>query len=154
MTYVHLTLANVIDSPEVSRPTELVRLDGKGIMVWSEYITAVELAQCGWYTVRQTARPADTATATYDRSIVYVAGQGPVETWTQRLKTQAELDADAATANSATIRQQANTALDSNRTYLAIASPTNAQVVAQVRALTQQMNGVIRLVLGKLDGAN
>jgi hypothetical protein len=69
-------------------------------------------------------------------------------------KTQAELDSDRDEANDATIRQQANNALDNNRTYLALGAPTNAQVVAQVRGLTQQLNGVVRLVLGKLDGTN
>lgn len=42
----------------------------------------------------------------------------------------------------------ADNAVAANVTYLAIASPNNAQVVAQVRALTQQNNAIIkRLVL-------
>lgn len=55
-----------------------------------------------------------------------------------------------------------------NNTYLAIQSPTNANVVAQVRALTNQSNAVvaqlraltrqntavIRLLLGLLDGTD
>jgi expansin (peptidoglycan-binding protein) len=55
-------------------------------------------------------------------------------------------------ANRATLEQQAATALTGNRDFLALASPTNAQVVAQVKALTRQNNGVIRLILGRLDG--
>jgi hypothetical protein len=35
-------------------------------------------------------------------------------------------------------------ALSGNAAYLAIGSPSNAQVAAQVRALTQQQNGIIR----------
>ena len=60
----------------------------------------------------------------------------------------------AAFANKATLTTRGLTALDANKTFLAIASPTNAQVSAQVRALTQQMNGVIRLVLNKMDATD
>lgn len=152
MSWVHV-INGAIDSGEVARPRNLVRLADGLKPLWWDGITEAELNACGWFKVVQVARPADTATTTTDRSITLVAGV-PTETWTVRNKTQAELDADAQTANSATIRQQANTALDNNRTYLGISSPTTAQAVAQVRALTQQMNGVIRLVLGKLDGVN
>lgn len=37
-------------------------------------------------------------------------------------------------------------ALNANQTYLAITGPTNAQVVAQVRALTQQINGLVKIL--------
>lgn len=63
------------------------------------------------------------------------------------------LDVTAET-NEQTIRQQALTALTTNRTYLALASPTNAQNAAEIKALARQMNGVIRLLLGQLDGTN
>lgn len=67
--------------------------------------------------------------------------------------------------NKATLEQQALTAMQNNRddvvvndAYLAVANPTNAQVAAQVRALTVQstrqareLNGIARLILGKLD---
>lgn len=56
--------------------------------------------------------------------------------------------------NLATLRSQAETALESNRTFLALASPSNAQTLAQVKSLTRQMNAVIRLVVGKLDGTD
>lgn len=48
----------------------------------------------------------------------------------------------------------AETALGTNRTYLAVPVPTNAQVAAQVRALTQQNVKIIRLLLNKLDGTD
>ena len=54
--------------------------------------------------------------------------------------------------NAQTIRDQATAALQANRDFLAIASPTNAQVLVQVRALTQQNVKVIRQVLGLFDG--
>lgn len=55
------------------------------------------------------------------------------------------------TQNQADLHQKAATALTNNAAFLAITSPTNAQAVAQVQALTRQMNAVIRLMLGLLD---
>lgn len=59
--------------------------------------------------------------------------------------------AQVAATNETTIGQQVDAALAANATYLSIASPTTAQAVAQVRKLTQQMDGVIRLLRRKLD---
>ena len=56
-------------------------------------------------------------------------------------------------ANKTTIESQALTALANNKTYLGI-TPTTAQNTAQIKALTRQMNGVIRLLLNKLDGTD
>lgn len=50
-----------------------------------------------------------------------------------------------AEVTSADIESKARSALASNVTYLGLGSPTNAQVAAQVRALTRQINGLIRL---------
>ena len=108
---------------------------------------------CGWYTVTDTTRPADDATTTYDRSVTW-DGTNATVTWTARPKTQAELDADTQTTNRTTIQTQAKTALANNRTYLAIATPTTAQMRAQIDALTRQHQGMIRLLLGQLDGTN
>jgi hypothetical protein len=56
--------------------------------------------------------------------------------------------------NDATLRQQASTALQANRDFLAIAAPTQAQALAQIKALTRQNNGLIRHMLGLLDGTD
>lgn len=48
----------------------------------------------GWYEVVDTPRPADTPTTTHDRSVELVNGI-PTVTWTERDKTQGELDAEA-----------------------------------------------------------
>lgn len=56
--------------------------------------------------------------------------------------------------NADTIRTQATQALTDNKTYVAIASPSNAQVAAQVKALSRQVNGLLRLTLGQLDGTD
>lgn len=42
------------------------------------------------------------------------------------------------------LRADAQQAFTDNQTYLAVASPTNAQNIAQIRALTRQVNRIIR----------
>ena len=54
------------------------------------------------------------------------------------------LPPDPSAANADTIRQRLRNGLDTNTTFLALASPTQAQVLAQVRALTRENNGLIR----------
>lgn len=58
---------------------------------------------------------------------------------------------DAATIPAADLRAKAVGALASNITFLAIASPTQAQAVTQVKALTRQVNALIRLAAGALS---
>lgn len=57
-------------------------------------------------------------------------------------------------ANLATLQTQATNALATNRTYAALASPSTAQNTAEIKALAQQMNVVIRLLLNQLDATN
>lgn len=54
-------------------------------------------------------------------------------------------------ANETALRQAASQALAVNRDYLALAPATQAQALAQVKALTRQTNGLIRLLLRQLD---
>jgi hypothetical protein len=54
--------------------------------------------------------------------------------------------------NFATLVARAQTALNNNQTFLAIGSPTNAQAVAQVQALTRQMDAVIYYLLHEITG--
>lgn len=58
---------------------------------------------------------------------------------------------DTQTGNKTSIETQAALALQANRDFIA-STPTNAEAVAQVKALSRQMNGVIRLLLNALDG--
>lgn len=53
-----------------------------------------------------------------------------------------------------TIRGRAAAALTANQTYLAIGSPNNAQVVAQVNRLTRECSALIRLLLSQFDSTN
>jgi hypothetical protein len=59
--------------------------------------------------------------------------------------------AQAQITNRSTIEQRATAALAANATYLAVASPTNAQNLAQIRTLTRECSGIIRLLLNQLE---
>lgn len=59
-----------------------------------------------------------------------------------------------ANPNEQTLRQQARQAMDANRTYLALATPTAAQTTAQVKALTRQVQALIRFTLDDLTGTD
>lgn len=52
--------------------------------------------------------------------------------------------------NAATLTTRAGAALTANATFLAIATPTAAQVDAQVSRLTKENNALIRLAIGLL----
>ena len=54
---------------------------------------------------------------------------------------------EAAEPDMVVIRDQAQNAIDANGTFLGLGSPTNAQVLAQVRALTQQNNRIIKALV-------
>ena len=56
--------------------------------------------------------------------------------------------------NEGVLRAKAANALSTNATFLALASPTNAQTLAQVKLLTRETNALIRLLLGQLDDAS
>lgn len=52
------------------------------------------------------------------------------------------------------IGQRLDAAIDANKTFLAITAPTSAQAVAQVQALTRQVQGLLRLQRGRLDAVD
>lgn len=63
----------------------------------------------------------------------------------------AEADtADQTGFNSRDMRQKLETALGINATYAAVANPTAAQNLAQIRALTKECNSLIRLQMDLL----
>lgn len=57
-------------------------------------------------------------------------------------------------ANMPAILDRAGQALANNQAFLGLANPSNAQTVAQVQALTRQVNALIRLTLGQFDSTN
>jgi hypothetical protein len=57
-------------------------------------------------------------------------------------------------ANEEQIRAAIRQAHGNNLDFLANTSPTSADIVAQVRALTRQNNGEFRLLLADLSGTN
>jgi hypothetical protein len=62
-----------------------------------------------------------------------------------------EWKAGSRPANEEDLRSRAASALAANATFLALASPTNAQTVAQVQRLTRECSALIRLVLGRFE---
>lgn len=121
-------------------------VDGRWVTPPDARWTDGQAAECGYLPVTDTARPADTAATTWERAITLVAGV-PTVTWTERGKTAGELAADETTANRSTIEGKAAAALGVNDTFLALASPTNAQVLAQTKMLTRECSALIRLLL-------
>ncbi len=151
MTYVIVKAGQIVGPEIYGLPAAAARLDtGAWVTPPDRAWTPDLLAACGIVAVTVTARPADTATTTSDRSLTVVAGV-PTETWTPRPWTTDELTARTVAGDETTLRDRATSALATNTTYLALATPTNAQVVAQVKALTQQVNALIRLAVRALD---
>jgi hypothetical protein len=105
----------------------LRRLADGALVLWSQYITAAELAACGWFQVIDAARPADTATHTHDRTL-QVGTQGAFRVvrvvWVQRPWTQAELAARAKAAAVAARNTELTNAIDTLRTWAAQARGT------------------------------
>lgn len=122
------------------------------------------------------AKPAQNRAEEWDDATrTYTAWDAAGAQTAQRSYTAAEnaaADARAAEAttssNNLTLRQSAENALAANRNdittndaYAAISAPTAAQNLAQIRALSTQssrqareLNGLIRLILGRLDGTD
>ena len=144
--YAHVT-DNVVD--QVGQPPAVVLVDGR----WYDLRPRdpAVLAVAGWVEAVETPRPADTDTTTHDSGWI-IDGDHAVQTWTPRPWTTDEQAARTESANETTIRDKATTALGTNTTFLGITSPTNAQNAAQIKALTRQVNGLIRLAIRKLDG--
>jgi len=88
--------------------------------------------------------PPDSRNSDYRAYLAWVAAGNTAPVLPAPPRGQADLNADD-------LRAKATTALTNNAAFQAIASPTNAQAVTQVQALTRQVNGLIRLANSLLD---
>ena len=52
------------------------------------------------------------------------------------------------------LRDKAVQALAANTAFLANQTPANADIVAQVRLLTRECSGIIRMLIGQLDSTD
>lgn len=111
-------------------------------------------AAAGWLPVVDVAKPDDTATDTYDRSVTLVAGV-PTVTWTSRPWTVEELAAQAAAANEVAIDSALATDLAAMQ---AILDQTNANLRTdpsqEIKDLARVARRLIRKVERLLDGTD
>jgi hypothetical protein len=68
-----------------------------------------------------------------------------------RVGEEATAKLSAEEQNQQTLTTRAVAALAANDAFLAVGSPTNAQVLAQVRVLTRECSALIRLALQQYD---
>jgi hypothetical protein len=152
MAFVHVVDGEVVTvAPSLPNAARLI---GSRAWVLNFPRASVDLQEaCGWFAVTDTPQPPDTATTTHVGSVTLVDDVA-TETWTPRPWTPAELAARTAAINGDTIRTRVADAIAVNRAFLALVSPTNAQVVAYVRAIAPQLIGLERLTLGDLAGTD
>jgi hypothetical protein len=132
-------------------PRAARRLDtGEWVLGFNEYADEATRVACGYVRVVDAVKPTDTDTVTFVRSLELVDGV-PTVVWSEREFDKDEIAGKRVQANGDAIRSQAALAVEANKTFLGLASPTNAQIVAQVRSLTRQSNGLVRLNLNLLD---
>ncbi|GIV00856.1 MAG: hypothetical protein KatS3mg014_2534 [Actinomycetota bacterium] len=77
------------------------------------------------------------------------------ETWRDgRLVSAVDLPDDPAAVAAATIESRLDAAIAANAAYLQLKSPTAAQVAAQVRLLTREVQGLLRLLRQRLEATD
>ena len=115
MTYAQVT-DNTITTVAGRLPNAARRLDSRAWVLG--FPTApVELQEaCGWFPVVDVARPADTPTTTFDRTVELVDGV-PTVVWTQRAWTVDELAARTAAAESTVRRTDLQAAVTTLRQW-------------------------------------
>lgn len=111
--------------------------------VWSLELAAL----CGFVPIVRTPAPADTDVVFYTRSIL-VVDDVPTEEWTATNRSVDDIAVRVGENNRLALEVKLRTNLQTNKTYLALVSPSNAQVVAHTKALTRQINALIRHTLG------
>lgn len=146
--YAHVT-AGVVDA--VGQPPQIVY---QGDRWWDlRDREPATLTLVGWFPVVEAERPADTATTRWD-PVFTPTGETVTQSWVEVPKAQEEIDAETFETNRLALLDKARNALTTNNAYLAVGSPTNAQNLAQIRALTREVNALIKLEVRDLLNTN
>lgn len=139
-----MTFALIIDNTirsVGSLPGSARRLDtGEWVMGLSSASTDLQEA-CGYFAVTAVERPADTATTTFDLTVELIAGV-PTEVWTERAKTQEELDAEAAADRQATRVMDLTSSVATLRTWAddaAATTVTSGNAVATLQVVVNRL---------------
>jgi len=145
--YAHVT-NGLVDS--VGNPPQLVEQDGRWWDLRDRNL--VTLALVGWFPVTETAKPADTATTTWEP--VFTPGDGDVDqSWSEVPKTPEQLQAELEQTNRQTIEQALGdfSGLDS---ILALdnGTATTNQLAQAVKVLARSNRRIIRLLIRRFDG--
>lgn len=149
MSYYHLP-----STTERSPGFEEVKLsDGAKLSPPRTGWTPTLAALCGFVVVVNTTPTGATQSQTYDRSLS-VVGQTVTEVWTIRAKNAGELASDSRQAVVADIESRVNAYITASQTYLAIGSPSAAQVAAQTTRNTRAIIGIIRQARSALQVTN
>lgn len=161
MTFAYV-VGDVIHAETATLPTAARRVD-TGEWVVDLDGAAVDVREaCNWFQVVTVNHPPDTTTLIYDRALILVDGV-PTEEWTERPKTQDEIDADTRAVNAEVLTSDAATniaTLLATVTALnALTALTNAEinanpaarikdVVRELKTVARQTVRLARLVTG------
>jgi hypothetical protein len=131
-----------------SLPRSARRLDTQEWVMGLASAGTVLQEACGYMVVVEPPRPPITALETFDPDTFQLLVGVPTRIYHVRNKTQAELDAEAAAVTAEAERDDARAAIAQLDTFLAIGTPTNAQVLAVVRLLARVAKRLIRDAIG------
>lgn len=85
----------------------------------------------------------------------FLRTEGDVDIWATRTTNggtvERRIRSNTNTDRALILQARAQQAISTNSTFLALASPTNAQSLAQIQALTRQLQALLRLSQNALD---
>lgn len=117
---------------------------------WSPELAAL----CGFVVVEETARPADTGSDTFDRTLTFPGGV-PTVTWVQRPKTGAELAAEQSQANRSTIEQAVAQAIQDLAPIIdAAGNFSAAQATRAIQLIASIQRRQLRYMFNQLDATD
>jgi hypothetical protein len=131
MTYAHVDTTGAIDMVSESPPKAIASRPNGPLDVDLRSGDPELLAQWGWFEIVSTPRPADTATETYELTLIVVDGV-PTETWVARPLTNEELAGGETQSNVDQLVEESNEAVDKL-----------IAVVEKLNVLTAMSNSII-----------